>query len=575
MFYRTENQYVLRLLAAFLFPLVTVMLLFCASTVHAHPLGNYSINQYLLVDMRGEAPEVLYLLDMAEIPSFTEMDLLDTDFDSVVSPQEVQDYLDAKVPLLAGNIAFSINGEPISLTVSDQKLVLLEGTGGMVVFNVLLELQPKEPRKSSKTGPLDFEVVSLNYPDAQGIRECKVVTDGLFMDLTASLGKEVLKYQTRVFLDDDGNSVFQDFDCQFRIRLGPGTGKSPATEKQPVAFEWTATARAAREAGESAIVEGMASNAQTAAKNERQPEPVVRVEQGAVEKGEPELLTKYSLPNKGDEGETGRLLSRVSEIIRTKEVSLPLFMAGLLIAMALGAVHAFSPGHGKTVVAAYLFGERATYRHAVLLGLVVTITHTWSVLLLGAVTLYASEAFSEEGVNFWMGIVSGCIIAVIGVSLFFQRYKTFLLVKHGATQHHNHHHHGNHHHQPKHSADPSTQPEDTGPASFTKLLWLGISGGIVPCPGALVVLLLALKFERAAYGFWLILAFSFGTAAVLTAMGLVVVRVSKELRKRARKESIIIRTLPVLSSILIAVLGAWVVLWTLLQYNVIVFMPGR
>ncbi len=96
----------------------------------------------------------------------------------------------------------------------------------------------------------------------------------------------------------------------------------------------------------------------------------------------------------------------------------------------------------------------------------------------------------------------------------------------------------------------------------------------MPCPAALIVLLLAIKFGRLAMGLWLIVAFSFGLAIVLVAVGIAVVRASGEIRKRIGERSPLLLGLPVVSSVLITVLGAWVVLWTLLQHNVIVFMPG-
>ena len=113
-------------------------------------------------------------------------------------------------------------------------------------------------------------------------------------------------------------------------------------------------------------------------------------------------------------------------------------MFAALLAAALGAFHALEPGHGKTVVAAYLVGSRGTARHALILGLIVTASHTAGVYLLGGVTLYASRYIVPERLYPWLGAVSGLIIAALGFALFLRRYA-------GRDEHHGHEHHGHDH----------------------------------------------------------------------------------------------------------------------------------
>jgi ABC-type nickel/cobalt efflux system permease component RcnA len=207
----------------------------------------------------------------------------------------------------------------------------------------------------------------------------------------------------------------------------------------------------------------------------------------------------------------------------------------LAVAASLGALHALEPGHGKTVVAAYLVGSRGTAGHAFLLGLVVTASHTVGVYLLGAVTLYASRYVVPERLYPWLGALSGILIAVLGVSLLYRRLVTTTARRGHASDHaHGHpgrtpsdheaahargfehgHDHGHGHHHHHHVPD--------GPVSLRSLVALGVSGGIVPCPAALVVLLSAVAMGRIGLGFLLIVAFSVGLAAVLIAIGLVVV----------------------------------------------------
>ena len=115
------------------------------------------------------------------------------------------------------------------------------------------------------------------------------------------------------------------------------------------------------------------------------------------------------------------------------------------------------------------------------------------------------------------------------------------------------------------------ETKDGNPPTYKSILWLGISGGIVPCPAALVVLMLAINIGRLAFGLLLILTFSLGLAAVLVAIGVAVVRASGEVRKHIGARSPLLLALPVLSSVFITILGLWMVLYTLIQHRVVVF----
>ena len=568
--------------------LVACALCLVVQVGHAHPLGNYSINQYLMLDLRGERPGIYYLLDLAEIPSFSELDLIDPNFDSEVSEQEVDNYLDDKVPELIECIQFNRAGEPVSVKVEDRRLALTEGSGAMIVINVLVKLVPEDFPWPAGGDLLNVEIVSTNYQDAAGIRECKVLLDGRFVDQTKSLGKEKLKYQTLVFQDENDNPVFQDFDAQFLLRLGPGTGQAIAQADRTPVFGWTATARTARDSGDTLMASAFSkvysdltgasgtsesvstTVASTSPARAAEPRPVLkRVEQqdGAAPS---EVVQPYGRPDKGS---VGPLFGRISELVRTEALTPAMFVAGLALAMVFGMAHARSPGHGKTIVAAYLIGERGTVWNAVVLGLVVTVTHTWSVFLLGLVTLSASERISEERFSFWLGIVSGVVIMAIGIALFLRRYATYLLARHGAASGHDHGNGHSHSHDQNHGHTHVIDSKGGPPPSYWSILGLGISGGIVPCPTALIVLLLAIRFGRLGYGMCLILSFSLGLALVLIALGIVVVRASGAVR-RLTGEGRRLLLLSVFSSSVIILLGLWVIVWTLFQYNVIVFMPG-
>lgn len=181
---------------------------------------------------------------------------------------------------------------------------------------------------------------------------------------------------------------------------------------------------------------------------------------------------------------------------------------GMLAAFAFGAVHALSPGHGKTLVAAYLVGSRGTPRHAVFLGLMVTFTHTVSVFALGLVTLYLSRFVLPETITPVLGAISGITIVWVGATLLYRRTLGTRVAPATALAHH----HG----------DGRVHTHVPDEVSVGGLIALGASGGLVPCPSALVLLLTSVSLGRVAFGLTLLVAFSAGLAVVLTAIGLAV-----------------------------------------------------
>jgi nickel/cobalt exporter len=235
-----------------------------------------------------------------------------------------------------------------------------------------------------------------------------------------------------------------------------------------------------------------------------------------------------------------RMPDRLSLILNDEVLPARLVVFGLLVAFALGALHALSPGHGKTVVAAYLIGNRGTARHALFLGAVVTFTHTIGVFLLGFVTLFLSRYVVPETLYAWIGFVSGLTILGIGASLLHQRL-------HGLA----------HEHGPQ-----SHTHEIPETITFNSLFGLGFSGGILPCPSALVVLLSAIALHRIAVGLLFIVAFSLGLASVLVGIGVIVVH-AKRLLPRFDSRHWASRLLPALSAGAISLLGLGVAVQSL------------
>jgi len=206
----------------------------------------------------------------------------------------------------------------------------------------------------------------------------------------------------------------------------------------------------------------------------------------------------------------------------------------LLAAFAWGALHALSPGHGKTMVAAYLVGTRGTARHAIGLGATVTVTHTIGVFSLGVVTLLLSQWILPEDLYPWLNLASGLMVVLIGAAVLRNRIKT-VDGRRSTVHDHSHQHH---HHE----------------LSWKGLIAMGASAGLIPCPSALVVLLGAISQHQVALGLLLITMFSLGLAMTLTVLGLAVVYAQK-LTNRLSFSGRLATALPAVSALVIVGAG--------------------
>jgi ABC-type nickel/cobalt efflux system permease component RcnA len=188
----------------------------------------------------------------------------------------------------------------------------------------------------------------------------------------------------------------------------------------------------------------------------------------------------------------------------------------------------------------------------VLLGIVVTAAHTAGVYLLGAATLYASQYIVPEQLYPWLGAISGLSVAGLGIFIFLRHWT-------GESGEHSHAQGERHSHWFLSMIRPATVSADSKPIeralSLRELCVLGITGGIVPCPAALVVLLSAFSLHRIGFGLFLITAFSFGLAAVLVIVGLTMVYAKRVMSSRVRAGNTALRYLPLLSSAFMVVLG--------------------
>jgi len=216
--------------------------------------------------------------------------------------------------------------------------------------------------------------------------------------------------------------------------------------------------------------------------------------------------------------------SGFTRLIGRRHLSALVILASLAAALFWGAAHALSPGHGKTIVAAYLVGKRGSAKDAAALGAIVTATHTIGVFALGLVTLGLSQWIVPDRLYPWINLTAGLMVVGIGIGVLRSRSR------------HRHHHDHDHHHEHR------------------SLLAVGVSGGLLPCPSALVVLLAAISLHRVGYGLLLIVAFSLGLALSITGLGLVAVTAKRVFARRSF-EGALLRALPVASALVIIVAG--------------------
>lgn len=265
----------------------------------------------------------------------------------------------------------------------------------------------------------------------------------------------------------------------------------------------------------------------------------------------------------------------LARLLHQQELTPWMIAAAIAIAFGLGAAHALTPGHGKTIVAAYLVGSRGTLKHAAFLGAMVTFTHTVSVFVLGLATLFLFQYVVPQKVTQVLGAISGLSIVAIGGWMLYKRVRGTNHVHvhshdhdhaHALAHAHEHHHHPHDHsghdhghthaHPHVHSHGPGGHTHSHLPdeISWSGLVALGASGGLVPCESALVLLLTAIALQRVGLGLVLLVSFSLGLALVLMAIGVLVIY-AKNLLPSSTSGSPFFRWVPVASAGIVMLLG--------------------
>jgi nickel/cobalt exporter len=377
---------------------------------------------------------------------------------------------------------------------------------------------------------------------SQGGKRDEMVTDHLRCDFTFVASWQAAPGRPHTFAFREGNYEQEDFDrIQLTLTAGPGvtlqtvTAPDKALRERPPLEHKPGDAERLRKASATFLITSAADSTST---DTLTPPPATTTPAGEEEREHPQKLLDLLL-------DTRRGL-----------------VVLLLLAAGFGAVHALTPGHGKTLVAAYLVGERGTVWHALLLGVVTTLTHTGAVFVLAAVFLVSPSAANL--IYYVQGLVGGLFIAGLGLWLLVTRLSGRADHFH-LGGHHHHHHHYDHDHDHYHDHAHADHNHDAIVPDGTSvrgwhLLLLGMRGGLVPCWDAIVLLCLAITAQQLRLAIPLLLAFSAGLAGVLVALGVSVVWARNWAVARwgsGPRMRRIGRLLPLVSAAVITALGLW------------------
>jgi len=489
-----------------------------APQAQAHPLGNATINHYDGVALFADHITDTAVVDSAEIPTLQRGPLIDTDGDGRISPTEAATYATAQCADLSRTVAITVNGERLAVTVTAATYEQLPGAAGLQVGRLQCELNAPADLSRPATVAVDDQFDSAGIG---GWHEITAVGNGVTLR-DSPVPAQSISNQLRQYPNDLLSSPLDVRSAS--ISTAPGAGTSTY-----------------------AVVAGVPGA-----------DVVIRV--------------------------LNDLSTAFNNLVGVQHMSVGVGVLAVLLSVLLGAGHAFLPGHGKTIMAAYLVGKRGRLRDVVTVGATVTITHTVGVLVLGVV-LSASAALAPTALEQVLAVVSGLIVAGVGVGLFVSALRrrrsgedhvtAFLPAREpaialaGSVP------------APAIAADVPAEPAQTGHGhghgghghghghnhgfGGGGLIGLGVAGGLVPSPSALLVLLAAIALGRTVLGVVLVLGYGVGMALALSLAGLLLVRLQGRIAtfmsgRRVARATVVLAYLPVLTACLVIVVGVGLVL---------------
>jgi nickel/cobalt transporter (NicO) family protein len=429
--------------------------LFAAAPAWAHPLGNFTVNLYSGLLVEPGRLRVAYVVDMAEIPAFQEMQQIDADRDGAASLAERARYAARTARVLVGGLSAKDRGRPIPLRILSSSLQFRPGQAGLKTIRL----------EATFAGPIDrtaeIEFRDRNFSDRIGWREITAVRLGGEKLLRSSVPAVSATDRLLRYPADLLSRPLRVMNARLTVQPGPSGPLVPS-----------------------------------------------RSEPGSPVGG-----------------------AAFAALATWSGLSFPVLLAALLLAAGLGAAHALLPGHGKTLVAAYLVGAGGKVRHAFAVGGAVAFMHTISVLGVGLLILIVGRVLPPERIYPWLTIVSGAVVLALGSGLLIIRLRARQIT----------HIHGHTH--------PPAEISRSGLAA------LALSGGILPSPTALLVLLSTAAAHRLVFGLSLILAFSAGLAVALVGVGVLVLRARAFVLPRLNHG--LTRVMPVASAAAITAFGLY------------------
>ncbi len=580
---------------------ILALVLIPIGAAQAHPLGNFTVNHYNGLELYPDRLDVLSIVDIAEIPTAQDLQALAPD--GSVTEQQLAEAAQLQCVDLSQVATAAVDGQPLTWTIRSSTLETKPGAGGLPTLRLTCELRATADLTRART-----VTFADNYRgDRVGWHE--ITADGFGVRLVdPPVGATSTSDELRTYPTDLLSSPLDQRSVELRTEPGQNV----------------------------------------------QAEAIVA-------------------PSSGDPFSSFiATLDRYLENLIGGELTLLVGTFAVLLAILLGCGHALLPGHGKTMIAAYLAARRGRARDAVIVGATVTATHTAGVLLLGLAISISSTLAGEEVLR-WLGIISGLLVAGIGAFML----RTALRVRrarqepsvrrltaeaaalvgasanagpgqlgrggtkgphehethdHGVGHNHADHDHGagnhgahehghaqaDHDHEHVHdqdlvhdhghvhdqdlvhaheqvndhgSGDHEHADQERGPDGHSHdhgehghqhggkwwagghshepavgrggLIGMGVAGGLVPSPSALIVLVASIALGRTVFGVFLVVAYGIGMAGTLTVAGLLLVRLRGRLDRRAARNPAagrrwlawIAAALPALTATLVLLVG--------------------
>jgi nickel/cobalt exporter len=438
--------------------LAALALLVAAPAALAHPLGNFTINHYAGLRVASDAIALDVVIDEAEIPTFEARIELDTNGDGDVSDAETDAARVPRCRALTPSLDLTVAGRATALELAAAGLSFASGAGGLPTMRLVCEYRaPIAPAIASRAS---IAFADASFAGQLGWREVTAVGDGMTLS------------------DAPPTTSVSD-----RLRSYPAAMLATPLSAESVAFEAAP--------GGAAAPSFVAPDAQ--------PVPGAPVSSSAASSPPSAVGAAAETPP----AVPGGIGSEIDDLLRSRDLSPLVLLGSVLAALALGAGHALTPGHGKTLVGAYVVATRGATSDALLLGLAVAVSHTLGIVVLGAVVLAAGSVLPPATFARTAPILSAVTLTAVG---------TWLLLGHArrlrprATLAHSH-------------ADPPAELS-VGRPSRRGLFLVGLAGGLVPSTNALLILLAAIATNRPAFGLLLVVAFGLGMAAVMAGVAL-------------------------------------------------------